>query len=349
MVEGPQREDVLVRRVEGRPAGGEHVDVRERGEGRGQRPGGRRHVFAVVEDDQHREAAQGPDDALVDGRLELGVDVQCVGHRGGDLGVGLHSGELGDAHTIPVLVPHVLGDLEGESGLADPARPGDRRAPRPEQGPDRRQLAGAADEGAVGEPPSVDRTQGVQRREVSWQVGVSGLVDPSPREVLEHELAEIEQFPPRGELAAEQGGREVGDQDLATMTRLVQAPEVVERGAAVLGAFEVVHAPGVDADAHPQLHVPRGREQLALDLAARFQRLARSCEQRRARVPFTAEDVGVPRREGGRDELVVQRHHPAHRRLVAVPVRGAQFDVGEDEAPIIGERADHPVRSLCAR
>ena len=82
-------------------------------------------VLAVVEHEQDRPVRQVVGDAL--DRLRGGaLDAGGVGHRSRHVGLRRHRREVDEHDAVGVLGLQALGDRQGDGGLADAARPGDR-------------------------------------------------------------------------------------------------------------------------------------------------------------------------------------------------------------------------------
>ncbi len=116
------RELVLPRDTKGHAAGHQHLDLWAGREQIGHGRGGRNHVLEVVQDQQDAPRLQNARQALQERPVTRLGDLERPGDGRQDQGRVGGRGKRDEAHPVGEGVGDVRRDLEGEAGLADPAR-----------------------------------------------------------------------------------------------------------------------------------------------------------------------------------------------------------------------------------
>ena len=145
---------------------------------------------------QHRAVGHEPGDGI-DGRLGGRLPhPQHAGHLRRHRRRVVHGGQLHERHPVGMALDPLGGGVDGQPGLADPRRAGQRHEPvGVERVGDRRQLVGPTDQrGRLERQVVAVGVQRPQRRELADQVGVGELVHPlRPDQVLQLVRPQIDQ------------------------------------------------------------------------------------------------------------------------------------------------------------
>ena len=334
---GAQRRDdqlLLAPEGEGDPGGDQHLDPRGGGEqplDHGTGPG---HLLEVVDDEEELPVAEVVAHGLQHRTPRLG-DAEGPGQdRGNQPRVG-HRGQIGEERAVAEPGPQLLGDVEGQPGLAGAAGAGEGDQPGP--------VEEAHDLGG-------HRLPAHERGELRRQVARPGIERPGGREVrrqpLDHQVVqahgevevpqpvdpEVPQGHPGRDLPLHQDPGGVGDDHLAAGGRPGDPGRPVHVDAAVVVPAQ---GPLAGVQAHPDPHREPGRPPVAgqapLGGHRGPDRRHRAGERREEGIAFGADldPVAVPDRLA-QDRRVLVAHRPvAVAQVLQQP--GRALDVGEQE------------------